>query len=94
MMNDWITEQLERLIRWLDRTFNIVEHNEDDNAYYAWADARLDELAEQATLERAIRKASEIGCIRMHWGARRPCDEYTDGRELCAPCALRVQLAK
>lgn len=28
------------------------------------------------------------------WGARRPCDEYDDGRELCATCQARVTLNK
>lgn len=31
-------------------------------------------------------------CIRMFYGARRPCDEYDDGRELCAPCKTRVRV--
>ena len=54
-------------------------------------------LVPTATLERARRieekaRAVALDCIRMFWGARRPCDEYTDGRELCAPCALRAAL--
>ena len=78
MMNDWITEQLERLIRWLDRTFNIVEHNEDDNAYYAWADTRLDELAAATKhKERVVNSICKCGLARSyHDGRLRSPEEY------------------
>lgn len=58
---------------------------------------RIEEKARAVALD-CIRNAIAIraGEVRdiplMFWGARRPCDEYTDGRELCAPCALRAAL--
>lgn len=33
-------------------------------------------------------------CIRMFWLARKPCDEYDDGRELCVTCEARAVLAR
>jgi hypothetical protein len=38
-------------------------------------------------------KAETLECIRQHFGATRRCDEYDDGRELCAPCYVRTALA-
>ena len=40
-----------------------------------------------------LAKVAELGCIRMFWGAARPCAEYTDGRLLCVVCSARKVLA-
>lgn len=41
-------EVIRKLLRRLNVKLRIVETNVDQNAYYAWADARLDELAARA----------------------------------------------
>ncbi|HET9613729.1 MAG TPA: hypothetical protein VFP22_02860 [Candidatus Limnocylindrales bacterium] len=46
-----------------------------------------------AGLREAARAAANLTCIRMFWGAARPCPEYDDGRELCATCQCRAALA-
>ena len=43
---------IRRLLSWLNAKLNIVETDPDANAYYAWADTRLDELAAEAKREK------------------------------------------
>ena len=43
------------------------------------------------TLREVAEATARIGCIRMFWGAQRPCAEYTD-RELCASCMAKKAL--
>lgn len=38
--------------------------------------------------------AAEMECIRMHFGAKRPCDEYNGTREMCAPCFIRTEVKR
>ena len=51
---------IHRLLRWLNAKFNVVETSEDDNGYYAWADTRLDELADQ------VQKQKEREALEHH----------------------------
>ena len=46
--------------------------------------------------EAALAAVKATGCIRVFWGARKPCDDpiYGGNRDLCAICALRAALAQ
>jgi hypothetical protein len=59
----------------------------------AFAEARAPLEARIVALEDALRGIANIGCIRMHWGARRPCREYGD-REPCPPCSVAALLPR
>ncbi len=39
-----------------------------------------------------LEAANRLECIRVHWGARLPCTESIDGRELCSSCKVRVMV--
>ena len=59
-------------------------------------DSALRAIQPDGLREAALAAVKATGCIRVFWGARKPCDDpiYGGNRDLCAICALRAALAQ
>lgn len=76
---------MKRLLNWLNAQLRIVESDPDANAYYAWADQRLDELAAVAK-QRAERR---VGLIDRRLEQRKVIN-HVHAMENCDPKTCRI----
>lgn len=56
---------MKRFLSWLNAKLNIVETDDEANAYYSWADHRLDQLAAEARQHDALKRNLALRGYRL-----------------------------